>query len=160
MIDIDQDKLEGLRELIKLLLALTRAERPRAVYPYPPFAPPAPPQPPMPTQPGTSDGGMNLLRAAEIVERGGAHALEAIRKGTDEARKALLRLAEQRDLEQNAVEQVIESLTALKALQHRHRHQGDGDAQQAAPHPHEHAHAHATSAPPRRARKAGAKRRR
>lgn len=160
MIDIDQDKLEGLRELIKLLLALTKAERPRAVYPYPPFAPPAPPQPPMPPQPGISDGGMYLVRAAEIVERGGAHALDAIRKGTDEARKALLRLAEQRDLEQNAVEQVIESLTALKALQHRHRHQGDGDAQQAQPHPHEHAHAQATSAPPRRAHKAGAKRRR
>lgn len=157
MTGIDQDKIEGLRELIKLLLALTKAERPRAVYPYPPFAPPQP-APPVPPPPGTSEGGMNLVRAAEIVERGSAHALEAIRKGTEEARKALLRLAEQRDLEQQAVEQVVESLTSLKALQHRHRHQGEGDTPQASQHAHE--HERAAAATPQHAQKAGGKRKR
>lgn len=159
MTGIDQDKLEGLRELIKLLLALTRAERPRAIYPYPPFAPPQP-APPMPSPPGTSEGGMNLVRAAEIVERGSAHALEAIRKGTEEARKALLWLAEQRDLEQQAVEQVVESLTSLKALQHQHRHQGEADAPQAHAHAHAHEHEHAAGATPQHAQKAGGKRKR
>jgi len=156
MTGIDQDKLDGLRELIKLLLALTKAERPRAVYPYPPFPPPQPAQP-VPPPPGSGgEGGMNLVRAAEIVERGGAHALEAIRKGTEEARKALLRLAEQRDLEQNAVEGVIESLTALKALQHRHRHAGEDESQQESPRAQE----HVTSASPPQAQKVGAKRKR
>lgn len=128
MTGIDQDKLDGLRELIKLLLALMRAERPRVVYSYPPFMPqpqPTPPMPPGPLQPGSGEGGMNLVRAAEIVERGGARAQEAIRHGTEAARTALLQLAEQRDIEQQAVEQVIEAVTALKALQHRHRHQGE-----------------------------------
>ncbi|WP_199099731.1 hypothetical protein [Dyella sp. ASV21] len=135
MTGIDQDKLDGLRELIKLLLALMQAERPRVVYRYPPFMPqpqPVPPMPPGPVPPGSGEGGMNLVRAAEIVERGGARAQEAIRHGTEAARAALLQLAEQRDIEQQAVEQVIEAVSALKALQHRHRHQGEpastGDA--------------------------------
>lgn len=121
MIAIDQDKLEGLRELIKLLLALTRTERPRMVYPYPLPMQPPPPAAPLPPQPGSSEGGMSLLRAAEIVERGSAHALEAISHGTAEARKALMQLAEQRDVEQRAVEEVLASAVSLKALQHRHK---------------------------------------
>lgn len=133
MIAIDQNKLDGLRELIKLLLALTRAERPRAVYPYPPYMPPPQPAPPVPQPPGSSEGGMSLVRAAEIVERGSAHALQAIRNGTEEARKALLQLAEQRDVEQQAVEQVIEAVASLKTLQHRHKHQGESGAQEASP---------------------------
>lgn len=138
---IDQDKLEGLRELIKLLLALTQAERPRVVYPMPPFAPPtpAPPAPPEPAQPGASEGGMNLVHAAHIVERCGAHAQEVISKGTEESRKALLQLAKQRDDEQNAVDEVIKSLTSLKALQHHQRHGGEPSEQlgePAAKHPH------------------------
>lgn len=140
MTGIDQDKLEGLRELIKLLLALTRTERPKVVYPYLPFPPPVQPGQAAPAAPMAGEGGMNLVRAAQIVERGSAHALEAIRKGTDEARKALLQLAEQRDVEQQAVEQVIDSVSSLKALQHKHRHPGEADAQQAshAPPPHGH----------------------
>lgn len=134
MIAIDQDKLDGLRELIKLLLALTRAERPRAVYPYPPYMPPPQPAPPVPSPPGSSEGGMSLVRAAEIVERGSAHALQAIRNGTEEARKALMQLAEQRDVEQQAVEQVIEAVASLKTLQHRHKHQGESGAQEASQH--------------------------
>lgn len=139
MIAIDQDKLDGLRELIKLLLALTRAERPRAVYPYPPPMQPPQPTAPLPPQSGSSEGGMSLVRAAEVIERGSAHALEAIRNGTTEARKALMQLAEQRDVEQQAVEQVIASVSSLKALQHRHKHQGEDatqESQQASPQVH------------------------
>ena len=155
MIAIDQDKLDGLRELIKLLLALTRAERPRAVYPYPPYMPPPQPAPPVPPPPGSSEGGMSLVRAAEIVERGSAHALQAIRNGTEEARKALMQLAEQRDVEQQAVEQVIEAVASLKTLQHRHKHQGENVAQETPP-----TSPHAHAAGPHDAQTAGTRRKR
>lgn len=145
---IDQDKLDGLRELIKLLLALTRAERPRANY-----SPLVSPPPPEPATPPRGEVAISLVRAAEIVERGHAHAHEAIRTGTEEARAALLQLAEQRDTEQQAVEQVIEAVTALKGLQHKHRHP-QGEAEPSShphtqpPSPSAHAPGHATGGGP------------
>jgi len=116
MSGIDQDKIEGLRELIKLLLALTRAEQPRMVCP--PFMPPVPAPPPQPQ----GNVAIGLLHAAEVIERGGARAIEAIRTGTEDARAALVQLAQQRDLEQQAVDRVIEAITALKSVEHEHHH--------------------------------------
>lgn len=121
MSGIDQDKIDGLRELIKLLLALTRAEQPRMVYPSP-FMPPVPSPGPPPSPPPEGNVSISLLHAAEVIERGGARALEAIRTGTEDARAALVQLAQQRDLEQQAVDRVIEAITELRSVEREHHH--------------------------------------
>lgn len=104
---IDPQKLDGLAELIKLLLALTQPAQ--HVNPPPPAAP-APPPPP-----GGAAG--TLLGAAEVVERSSEAAVESVRNGLENARSALVQLAQVRDEEQRAVERVIAALTDLKSIQ-------------------------------------------
>lgn len=105
MSGFDQSKIDGLRELIKLLLALTRTEQPQSAA--------LPPGPRLPPAAGSAAAG--LARAAETIERSGAQAQEAVRAGMQEARAALVRLAQARDTEQQVVQRMLEAAAELKS---------------------------------------------